>query len=138
VTRSITPARSRIARWVVGIVLIGHGLIHGMGPVEIWGVADLDQLTGEPSFNVGAAATDLLAVAWLIALLVLIAAGGAVLARRDWWRTLAIVGVVVSQSVIVVWWDDAATGTIPNLLVITAVVVADRLGLSSRHAAEAG
>lgn len=53
-------------------------------------------------------------------------------AGKRWWPVVAGIGVVVSQAVIFIWWEDAATGTVPNLLVIAAVVLADRLGLSSR------
>lgn len=110
-------------RGVIAVLLIGHGLIHAMGPAEIWGVADLPELTGAPSVDLDETAATVAAVAWLVALVVLVAAGWGILARRSWWRPAAIVGVIISQLVIIVWWDDAATGTIPNLLIATALLL---------------
>lgn len=33
-------ANRRLIRWVVGLLLLFHGLIHLLGPVEIWTIAD--------------------------------------------------------------------------------------------------
>lgn len=125
-------------RWIVGILLIGHGLIHVLGPLEIWGLADIEALTGDPSIDIGWAAAEAIALAWLGAFVILVVAGVAMMARRPWWRVLAIVGVLVSQATIFVWWDDAATGTIVNLLIVAAVVLARPLGLSYRAADASG
>jgi hypothetical protein len=121
--------RSDVARRLVGILLIGHALIHLMGPVDIWGVADLEQLSGEPTIAVAAIPTEVLAVVWLLPLALLIVAGVAVLARRAWWRPIALIGAVSSQLAIMLWWDDASAGTIANLLVLGAVVLAPQLHL---------
>jgi len=107
-------------------LLVGHGLIHAMGPVEIWGVADLAELTGAPSVALAPTVVTVLAVVWLVALAVLVAAGWAEATRRRWWRPAAMVGVVVSQLVIIVVWGDAATGTIPNLLIVAGLLVTRR------------
>lgn len=122
-----------LSRWVVGILLMVHGLIHILGLLEIWEISDIEELTGQPSIDIGQTTAEVVAAGWLVAFLVLLAAGISVLARRSWWRTWAIAGVVVSQAVIVVWWADAATGTVPNLLVVAAVVLSERLGLDYRE-----
>lgn len=128
---------SGLVRWIVGLLLIGHGLIHVLGPLATWGLADIEALTGDPTIDMGAA-TDVVALAWLIALVMLVIAGAAVLARRTWWRTLAAIGVIVSQATIFMWWDDAAAGTAANLLVVAAVVFARPLGLDFRAADGSG
>lgn len=122
-----------LSRWIVGILLIGHGLIHILGLLEVWGITDIEELTGQPSIDIGQTTADVVAAEWLVAFLVLLAAGIGVLMRRSWWRTWAIAGVVVSQAAIVVWWADAATGTIPNLLVVAAIVFSERLDLDYRE-----
>lgn len=104
-----------------------------LGPFEIWGIVDIEELTGQPSFDITQAAADFLGTAWLVAFAVFLVAGIGVLAHRSWWRMWAGAGVVVSQAVIVTWWADAATGTIPNVLVVAAVVFAKRLGLPIRR-----
>lgn len=120
------PPIRRLVQWVVGLLLLFHGLIHLLGPVEIWGIADLGELTGQPVIDLGQSVTNVLAGTWLLALFVLVGACIGVLVRRTWWKVWAVVGVVISQVVIVIWWDDAAEGTIPNLLVIAAVVLSRR------------
>lgn len=125
-TSDTRPPIGRLVRWMVGSLLVFHGLIHLLGPVEIWAVADLEELTGQPVIDLGQSVTNVLAGAWLLALIVLVGAGIGVLVRRTWWRVWAVVGVVTSQVVIFIWWDDAATGTLPNLLVIAAVVLSKR------------
>jgi len=124
-----SPRFANLFRWATGILLIGHGLIHAMGPLDIWGIADVEELTGEPAIDIGSTATSVLAAVWLLAFVVLVVAGLGVLARRAWWRRLAVIGVILSQFVIIVWWGDAAAGTFPNLLVVIAVVLARPLGL---------
>ena len=59
-------------------------------------------------------------------------AGVLVIARHPWWRALAVIGVVISQVAIVAWWEDASAGTVANLLIVAAVVLARRLGLDFR------
>jgi hypothetical protein len=130
---STTRRRTGAApRWLVGVILIVHGLIHVLGPLDVWGIKEVEELSGRPIIDLGAMGTDLLAAVWLIALVLLVGAGIGVLAGRIWWRTPALAGVIVSQSVIVLWWDQAAAGTIPNLLVVAALVFTARLGLPSR------
>ncbi len=120
------PPIGRLVRWVVGLLLLFHGLIHLLGPIEIWAIADLEELTGQPVIDLGQSVTNVLAGVWLVAFIVLVGTGIGVLVGRTWWRVWALFGVVISQVVIFIWWDDAAAGTLPNLLVIAAVVLSKR------------
>ena len=129
--------RSAPARWIVGILLILHGLIRVLGPLAIWDLADIEALSGDPTI-IGSTAIQAFALTWLGALAILVVAGIAVMARRPWWRALAVVGVVVSQIAIVAWWDDAAAGTVANLLIIAAIVLARPLGLDFRDSDRPG
>jgi hypothetical protein len=131
-----TSRRGDIARWLVGILLIGHALIHLMGPADIWGLADLEQLSGEPTIAVAGIATEVLAILWLPPLILLFVAGVAVLTRRPWWRPLALIGAVTSQLAIIIWWEDASAGTAANVLVLAAVVLAPRLSLAAGPAGD--
>lgn len=54
--------------------------------------------------------------------MMLVTAGWDALTDAPWWRWLATVGVVVSQIAITTWWADAATGTIPNLLIVAGLI----------------
>lgn len=131
-TALVTAPRSGLARWIVGILLIVHGLIHVLGPLEIWGLADVETLSGDPTIDLGSAAIQAFALVWLCALGTLVVAGVLVIARHPWWRALAVIGVVISQVAVVAWWEDASAGTVANLLIVAAVVLARRLGLDFR------
>ena len=58
-TSRTTATTGGVIRWVVGVILVGHGLIHLIGPLEIWDLADLPEMIGRPSVDPGAAATNL-------------------------------------------------------------------------------
>ncbi len=58
-TSRTTATTGGVIRWVVGVILVGHGLIHLIGPLEIWDLADLPETIGRPSVDPGAAATNL-------------------------------------------------------------------------------
>ena len=75
-----------------------------MGPLEVWGIADIREMTGRPAIDLGTTAIDVLASLWPMPLALFGAAGVVVLAGRTRWRTLAEGGVVLSQMVIVPWW----------------------------------
>lgn len=128
-TAGATSATASRFRLGVAILLIGHGLIHALGPLDIWGITDIETLTGKPTIDFGPSATNVLAGVWLVALVLFGASGLAVLMRRGWWRPVAVAGVVVSQFVIILWWNDAAAGTIPNLLIVGAILYAPRMHL---------
>jgi len=118
----------RVFRWVIGVLLIGHGLTHAMGPVQIWGIADIQGLSGETALAASNTAVQALALTWVGAMIVLVAAGVGALSGRSWWRRVALAGAILSQLVIAVWWSDAATGTLPNIIIAVAVTLADRFG----------
>lgn len=114
-------------KWLTGLVLIGHGLIHGLGPMAIWGIADIQGFSGIAALAVSDTALKLLALAWLVAMVILVAVGFGLIAGKNWWQPWALAGAIVSQIVIAVWWTDAAAGTIPNILIATAAIWGDRL-----------
>ena len=101
-------------RWVVGIVVILHGLIHLLGAVEGFGWADVSQLKDPVGTAVG--------VVWLAAAIVVVAAGALLVGRVAWWWPIGAVAVVVSQMVIITSWADAKAGTLANIVLLVAVI----------------
>jgi hypothetical protein len=130
-TLEAPPRSQSVLRWMIGVLLIGHGLIHAMGPIEIWGIADVQGLSGNTTLAVSNIAVQALALAWLGAMILLVVAGIGALAGRSWWKRVALAGVILSQLLIAVWWSDAATGTIPNIIIAMAVMMANRFSTSS-------
>ncbi|HYN34487.1 MAG TPA: DUF6544 family protein [Ilumatobacteraceae bacterium] len=113
--RAINGGAVRTAvRWVIGLVVVVHGLIHVMGAAKGLGWGDVTQLTEPISVGWG--------VVWLAASVVTVAAGVLLLAGvRAWW-IVGAVAVVVSQIVIATSWADAKAGTIVNVALFGAVV----------------
>jgi hypothetical protein len=103
-------------RWIFAAVVVLHGLIHFMGPAKAFGWAELPQLQMPISRTMG--------LLWGLAGVGLLATAVLHLTGvRGWWG-LALVSVVLSQVVILGSWSDARVGTLPNLLILAAVVAA--------------
>ncbi len=100
-------------RWVLGLVVALHGLIHVLGAAKGLGWAEVSQLPAPIGSGWGAV--------WLAAAVVTVAAGLLLLGRVRWWWIIGGVAVVVSQIVIVTSWGDAKAGTIVNLALVVAV-----------------
>jgi hypothetical protein len=96
------------------IVLVVHGLIHVLGFVKAFGLADLPQLTQPVSPSLG--------VLWLLGALLFLAAAVALFAwPRGWWA-IGACAIVVSMFVIVPSWTDAKFGVLGNLVALIGVV----------------
>ena len=102
----------RILWWVYAVVVFVHGLIHVMGVVEGFGLADVEQLI-EPVSSAEA-------LLWLVAGAAVIAAAVmTVLRSRGWWLVTAV-AALVSQVAILTSWTDARAGTAVNVLMLVA------------------
>jgi hypothetical protein len=112
-----------VLTWVVVILLALHGLIHLMGFVKEWKLAEIPALTGRTLVPLSAPVSRVLGAGWLVAAVALLAAAGALALGRDAWLGLALAGVALSQLLIVAWWHDARFGTIANVLLLGAVVI---------------
>lgn len=117
----------KTVRWLTGLLMVGHGLIHGLGPIEIWGIADIKGFSGNTALAVSDITLQILALAWLVAMFVFVVVGFGLIAGKGWWQPWALAGAIVSQLVIAVWWTDAAAGTIPNLLIAAAAIWGDEV-----------
>ena len=97
------------------VFLVVHALIHLIGPVKAFGLADLPQLTQAISPATG--------VAWLIASMLFVAAAMMLFAAPRWWWVAGAAGVAVSMWVIAGSWSDARFGAAANLIVLAGVVL---------------
>jgi len=93
-----------------------HGLIHLLGFVKAFGLAQPSQLQAAISKPMGGL--------WLVAALLLVASAGMVLRSGEWWWVPAAPGIVLSQVLIFTTWSDAKAGTIANVVLIIPILVA--------------
>lgn len=108
------PAVRTTSRWVVGLLVVLHGLIHVLGAAKGLGWATVTELARPISTGLG--------VGWLLAAVLTVAAGLSLLARVGWWWKVGAVAVVTSQAVILTSWADARVGTIANVILLVAVI----------------
>jgi hypothetical protein len=95
------------------ILLVVHGLIHSMGFLKAFGLAQLPQIAQPISRPLG--------VVWLVAG---VATLGTAMALHAWprgWWILGGAALVASQAAIVPSWADAKFGTAANALVLLGV-----------------
>ena len=96
------------------IVLVVHGLIHLLGVVKAFRLAELPQLTQPISPPFG--------VLWLAASLLFIATAVCLLVWPRWWRALGATAVGVSMAAIFSSWADARVGALANLVILIGVI----------------
>lgn len=105
-----------VMRYVFAGVVLFHTLIHLMGFMKAFGLAELNQLTEPISRNSG--------VVWLVTTLLFAGALIAYLLDQRFWWVMAAAAIVLSQVVIVQYWHDAKFGTIFNVVILLPVIVA--------------
>ncbi|MCC6874936.1 MAG: hypothetical protein IT378_11580 [Sandaracinaceae bacterium] len=102
-------------RWVFAAVMLVHGLIHLMGFLKAFGIAELPQLKrpiGKP-----------MGVVWLAACAaVLTTVVVSLVWPADAWM-IGVAALVLSQVAIVSSWSDAKFGTLANAILFVAVLV---------------
>ena len=116
-------------KYVVVLVLLGHGAGHVMGFLAAWtklpmGFADRPWVFGG-DVKIQTAVGRAFGLVWLIALAGFIGAGVGLLLQREWWSTLAIASSVISIVAIVPWWNTITpSARFWPILVDVAVLVA--------------
>lgn len=96
------------------LFVIGHGLIHLMGPAKAFGWAELPQLKQPISKT--------MAIVWTLAAAAMLATAGSILIWPQGWWVVGALAVVFSQAAIVSAWSDAKYGTIANAALLVGVV----------------
>lgn len=96
------------------IIICLHGLIHLLGFVKAFNLACVAQLTASISRPVG--------LFWLFATLLFILSAVLLIAENDWWWIIAAAALLISQVLIISAWHDAKFGTIPNIIILLAII----------------
>lgn len=102
-------------KYIIAVLLVVHGLIHLLGFVKAFNLAQPAQLQAAISRPMG--------VSWLVTALLLVTSAVLIFTMRHWWWMPAALGVVLSQILIFTTWNDAKAGTIANILLIIPIIV---------------
>ena len=103
-------------RILVSIIVLIHGLIHFMGFAKAFHFAKIEQLTKDISKPLG--------ILWLLTGLLFVISVVLYLLKKEYWPFLTIVAVVLSQVLIFIFWKDAKFGTIANIIILIAGIIA--------------
>jgi hypothetical protein len=107
------------------VIILLHGLIHLMGFVKSFHLAEVSQLEQDISKPAG--------IFWLIAtILFILTAISLLLIKEGWWIT-GFIAVIISQVLIVLYWSDARYGTIPNLIIMVPIIISFTGGLPGSY-----
>ena len=98
------------------LLIIIHGLIHLMGFCKAFGILDIKELSLPISKPYG--------IVWLLSFLFLISAAILYSVKFNYWWLFGIIGVTLSQMLIFYFWSDAKFGTVPNIVISLAVIIA--------------
>ncbi len=102
---------------VVYLILIAiHGLIHLLGFVKAFNVAEVSQLTLPISRPMG--------ILWLVAASLILVHAAMFLFGASYGWIMGAASIVVSQALVMMYWNDAKFGTIPNLIILVVVLAA--------------
>lgn len=110
-----------------GIVTI-HGLIHLMGFVAYWPLADIAELPYKTTLlgerlQVGATGMRLFSVLWLAAALGLVIAAVGAVTGQSWWFPLMWASVLLSLLVCVLDWSNAFRGALVDLVILVPLLL---------------
>jgi len=110
-------ARVPWLRPMVAAAIVGHGLIHLMGFLASWEIAEVEGLTGSPSLLLDDLALDHPAVRafgllWLVALVGFAGSAIGLISRARWARLLLAASSAISMIVCVMWWSEAWIGAV--------------------------
>jgi hypothetical protein len=103
-------------RYLLGFILLIHGLIHFMGFAKAFDFGDMKQLTIPISKSMG--------ILWMAAALLFILAAVLFFLKKESWWMIAIPAILLSQAVIIASWKDARFGTIANIILLLVVIAA--------------
>lgn len=125
-----------VMRIALIVLLVVHGAIHLLGFLKAWGLAALPQMSGRTIIPLDASATHVVGILWLLATaILLIAAAMRIAALESWWLAGAV-GLLLSQGLVILAWPDAKAGTVANLLILIAVLVAGATARFDRKVAD--
>lgn len=99
---------------IVAIISLIHGLIHMLGFVKAMQWAPLNEIKKT--------ITPALGWIWLLTAIILIGFSMLLFLNSSWAWVLGLLGVLCSQILIFTTWSDTKYGTLPNILIMVAVL----------------
>ncbi len=102
-------------RIVLGMLILLHGLIHLLGFVKAFDIAEVSQLS--------LPITKPLGLFWLIAALLFLISGALFFYKQTWWWMAILPAIIISQVLIIIYWQDAKAGTVLNIILLAGCLL---------------
>jgi hypothetical protein len=99
----------------VTILIAVHGLVHLIGFLRAFNLME--------GKNYHVPVSRLLGLAWLLAFFLFEAMAYLLLIGNNNWWIMGIAAIILSQLLIIRHWKDAMFGTIPNIVIIYAIII---------------
>ena len=129
---------SWVARLVLPMLLVGHGVAHLPGFLVAWQLREFPGLpytttVARGAIEIGPAGTRVLGVLWLGTGLACLVAAGGILAPVPWSSQLTWAVLAVSTLLCVLGWPAARLGLVANSLIAALLLVAGKLEWLARN-----
>lgn len=99
------------------IILIGiHGIIHLFGFLKAFGISEFNAISQPISKTYG--------ILWLLTFILFAITIVLNLMHSNYWWFSGFIAVIASQVLIIHYWSDAKFGTLANLIILVAVIIA--------------
>lgn len=93
-----------------------HGIIHLLGFLKAFNLREFDGISQTISEPFG--------IMWLLACILLSISSFLILINSNYWWITGVIGVILSQFLILNYWSDTKFGTIVNIIVLAAILLA--------------
>ena len=119
---------SRWAVFAISSFFVVHGLVHLIGFVAYWRLAELDGVPYKTvlldgRLDVGTVGIRVFGAAYLLAAAAFMAVALGAWAEAPWWRPLLIATALVSLVLTGLDWKVAHAGAVVDLIVLAAIVL---------------
>lgn len=118
--------------YVAALVLVGHGLVHLLGPVAYFELAEISELPYKTTLlggavDVGDAGIRVFGLLWAVAAVGFVVSAAAMVVEWNAWRSLLLVVTLFSLVLTVLDWSVAYAGVVVNLAILGVLVVGPRV-----------
>lgn len=122
-----------LARFGIAALFALHGLIHLMGVIAYWELADLADLPYQTTllngrWEVGDGGMRLFGFAWLVATAGFVAAAIGIVSRRAWWHSTVVMSAALSLAICSLVWSDAWRGVLIDVVILTGIAIVSVAG----------
>ena len=118
---------------IAAIYLIVHGIIHLIGFVVFWQIAEIEDISYKTTvlagrLDIGDVGMRILGVVWLLITVAFVIAGVAIFFSPPWWWSFTLAVTIASLIVTLLGWPDARYGVLANIIILVFLFLGPRLG----------